>query len=187
MGGALAADIILHAVGESRGPSAVVLIIHGGTAPWERQRATACRERLRQTWQSATFIDSPSFNYSRTAAFGFVVRMLKSRAGEERVLRLDAVFACNDDMAIGARGAISRLVREGYTFENPPQIVGYDGIPEIREYIDSHDSYIAGTVDVRVEEQARAAMLLMHKLLRTGQRKSEIELIAPVAIRRESN
>jgi len=99
-------------------------------------------------------------------------------------IELHAVFACNDDMAIGVRSAIRTVIEGGHSFSAVTQIVGYDGISEIREYIDAKDPYIAGTVDVRVEDQARAAMLLIHRLVRSGERRNEAELIAPRAVKR---
>lgn len=179
-GGELAAEIVIEAVEEFRPVSPmVVLIINGGTAPWEQQRVGSFRERLSATWPDTNFIESPSLNYSRSAAFKLTIQALKEMTDSTKQISVDAIFACSDDMAIGARGAISSVVREGYTFPHPPQIVGYDGISEIREYLKNGDQYIAGTVNVRIEEQAKAAMFLMHKLVRSGQRHSDVHLIPP--------
>jgi len=183
-GGSLAAEIVIDAIAGRKVGAPTIFIVNGGEAPWEQQRAISFRKRLLTTWPGASFIESPPINYSRSEAFDLIVKALRQRANKDRSIVLDAIFACNDDMAIGARGAISRVAREGYKFNDPPQIVGYDGISEIREYLDSEDPYIAGTVNVKVEEQAKAAMLLMHKLIRTGQRRSEVQLISPEAVRR---
>jgi ABC-type sugar transport system substrate-binding protein len=185
-GGRMAAEIAIDAVGSPPPSTPVVLVVNGGVAPWEQRRANAFREQVSSAWPGTQFIETPTFNYSRSAAFAHSASTLRSMADATRQIALDVVFACNDDMAIGVRTAINLLTREGYTFRKAPQIVGYDGIPEIREYIDADDPYIAGTVDVRVEAQARAAMLLMHKLLRSGQRRSEVELVTPKSIRRNS-
>jgi ABC-type sugar transport system substrate-binding protein len=183
-GGRIAAEIIIDALG-SPPSSPVVLLINGGKAPWEQQRAIAFKECVRREWPSVKFIESPPFNYSRSAAFVYSVELFKSMATTAHQIELNAIFACNDDMAIGARTAVCLVIRESYSFPRPPQIVGYDGISEIREYINADDPYIAGTVDVRVEDQARAAMLLMHRLVRSGERRNEVELIDPQAIRRK--
>lgn len=182
-GGRIAAEIIVDALGAPSSPP-VVLVINGGTAAWERQRAHSFRECVRRKWSATQFIESPPFNYSRSAAFVYSVELFKSMATEVHQIQLHAIFACNDDMAIGARTAVCLVIREGYSFPRPPQIVGYDGISEIREYINADDSFIAGTVDVKVEDQARAAMLLMHRLLRSGERRNIVQLIDPQAIRR---
>jgi ABC-type sugar transport system substrate-binding protein len=183
-GGRLAAELILEAVGMPDPGPAVVLIVNGGAAPWEQQRAKACREQIAKAWPKVKFIETLPINYSRSTAFELTLQIVRQQADSKNQISLHAIFACNDDMAIGARAAIDRLAREGYTFQSTPQIVGYDGISEIREYINGRDAYIAGTVDVRIEEQAKAAMLLMHKLLRSGQRRSEIQLVTPRPIRR---
>lgn len=189
-GGRLAAELVIDTVSVSKPESVampeppVVLIINGGKAPWEQQRANSFRDRLAGAWPEVKFMETPPINYSRSAAFEFTISMARDRADSAKQVSLDAIFACNDDMAIGARGAISALLRNGYSFLRPPQIVGYDGISEIQEYIKTGDPYIAGTVDVRIEEQARAAMLLMQKLIRSGQRRSEVQLVTPRAIRR---
>lgn len=183
-GGRLAAELIVEAVGMPQPDAPVVLIINGGSAPWEQQRAKSFREALRASWPDVTFLETPSINYSRTEAFERALPLVRNRSDAEKRISLDAIFACNDDMAIGARTALSRLRREGYNFVRPPQIIGYDGISEILEYIHTDDPYIAGTVDVRIEAQAKEAMLLMHKLVRTGQRRSEVRLITPQPVRR---
>jgi ABC-type sugar transport system substrate-binding protein len=185
-GGRIAAEIIIDALGTLQSPP-VVLVINGGTAAWERQRAHSFRECVHREWPATQFIESPSFTYSRSAAFVYSVELFKSMATAVHQIQLHAIFACNDDMAIGARRAVCLVIREGYSFPQPPQIVGYDGISEIREYINADDPFIAGTVDVKVEDQARAAMLLMHRLLRSGERRNEVELINPQAIRRRKS
>ena len=186
-GGRMAAELVLAAVGSPRPASPVVLVVNGGIAGWEQQRADACRKQIREQWPETQFVETPPFNYSRSAAAGYCVELFKSMADAHLAIELHAVFACNDDMAIGVRSAIAHLIREGYCFPTAPQIVGYDGIPEICEYIHGGDRYIAGTVDVRVEEQARTAILLMHKLLRSGERRSEIELVIPQPIARKTS
>ncbi len=183
-GGRLAAEITIESIEATAGDEPTVLVVNGGIAPWEQQRAKAFRDSLRARWPGVRFIEMPPINYLRSVAYETTLQLVRKLADANREISLDAIFACNDDMAIGARGAISRLLREGYTFRHRPQITGYDGIPEIREYIEEGDPYIAGTVDVRIEEQARAAMLLMQKLVRLRQRRSEVQLITPRAVRR---
>lgn len=183
-GGRLAAELVLEAVKAPDPTTPCVLIINGGSAPWEQQRAVAFREQMKTAWPNVRFIETSPINHSRSIAFEQTMSLVRGESDTNREVSLDAIFACNDDMAIGARAVIARLAREGYTFRAPPQIVGYDGISEIQEYINAGDPYIAGTVDVQIEEQAAAAMLLMHKLIRSGQRRSEVQLITPRPIRR---
>jgi ABC-type sugar transport system substrate-binding protein len=182
-GGRLAADIILEAVNIPP-PEPLVLVVNGASAPWEQGRAVAFRAAVAAAWRDVVFVESPPINYSRAAAYEWTRKTLPNIAAPNKRISVSAVFACNDDMAIGVRSAITHLVRDEYVFSSVPQIVGYDGIPEMQEYIASKDEFIAGTVDVRIEEQARAAMLLMHKLIRSGERKTEVHLIEPFAIRR---
>jgi ABC-type sugar transport system substrate-binding protein len=183
-GGRLAAELVVEAVGLPQPENPVVLVINGGSAPWEQQRSTSFKQTLRESWPDVSFLETGPINYSRSVAFELSMPLIRSLSRPGKQISLDAIFACNDDMAIGARAAVSRLIREGYTFVNPPQIVGYDGISEIREFIQTGDPFIAGTVEVRIEEQANEAMLLMHKLVRSGQRRSEVRLIAPRPVRR---
>ena len=181
----MAAEITLDALGATRTTAPVVVVLKGGAAPWEQGRVTAFDRRVRASWPDTTFIESPVLTYSRRKAFDFTVQTIRRRAAPTKIIELDAIFACTDDMALGARMAITSMIKEGYTFAEPPQIVGYDGISEIREYIYADDPYIAGTVDARIAEQAKAAVLLMHKLLRSRQRRSEFHLITPRAICRD--
>jgi DNA-binding LacI/PurR family transcriptional regulator len=183
-GGCMAAELILEAVGEPDPDHPVILLINGGQAPWEQQRAIVLREQIRTTWADAEFLETPPINHSRSIAFETAIQVMRERANPAKEITLHAIFACSDNMAIGARAAVARVTREGYKFTRPPQIVGYDGISEIKEYINGGDPYIAGTVDVHIEEQAMSAMLIMHQLLRAGQRRSEIRLITPEPVRR---
>lgn len=184
-GGRMAAEIAIDAIGPTRSATPVVVVLKGGPAPWEQGRVNAFRRRLRTAWPDTVFIESPFLTYSRRNAFDFVLRTVQGRTAQSESNELTAIFACTDDMAIGARMAIIYLIKKGYTFGAPPQIVGYDGISEIREYIYAGDPYIAGTVDARIAEQAKAAMLLTHKLLRSRRRRSEVQLITPRAIYRD--
>jgi ABC-type sugar transport system substrate-binding protein len=181
-GGRIAAELAIGAVGSGRPSAPVVLVVNGGIAAWEQQRATAFRARIREEWPETQFVETPPFNYSRPAALSYCVGLFKSMADRQGHIEVHAIFACNDDMAIGVRGAIEQVQREGWIFTCLPQIVGYDGVLEICEYIQAGDPYMAGTVDVRVEDQARAAIMLIHKLIRTGERTGEIELIVPQPI-----
>jgi ABC-type sugar transport system substrate-binding protein len=185
-GGKLAAEILMEAMGTEFDNGPTILVINGASARWEQQRAESFRSKVALAWPGRILINTPSFNYSRPAAYEYVLNFITENANSERIVTLDGIFACNDDMAIGAHAAISRLMREGYSFVNTPQIVGYDGIGEIREYISAGDPNIAGTVDVRIEEQAKAAILLMHKLIRSGERRTEVRLTKPIGIRRHS-
>ncbi|ASW55790.1 hypothetical protein CIK06_18820 [Plantactinospora sp. KBS50] len=183
-GGRIAGDIVIEAIGDYAPEQPMIMVINGGAAPWEQQRAVALRKRLEEQWSRVRFVESPPINYSRHEAFNYTYDQVKAMADESRSVDLHAVFACNDDMAIGARAALTTLANDGYTFPHTPQIVGYDGISEIKEYINAKDIYLAGTVDVKVEDQARAAMLLMHRLVRSGERRAEVQLIAPEPLRR---
>jgi ABC-type sugar transport system substrate-binding protein len=186
VGGQLAADMIIRSIEDGLDSDPVVLIINGGVAKWEMQRASSCREALRSKWPHVVFVETPPINYIRSGAYAATIYAIKQLAQRATPVKLDAVFACNDDMAIGARGAISQLAHEGIIFQRKPRIIGYDGIPEIREYIEEGDPYIVGTVDVRIEEQARQTMLLVQQLIRSGMRRTEVRLIKPEALRARS-
>lgn len=180
-GGKMAAELMVSSVREAREdiPDAPrFAIVNGGSARWEMQRSKAFREEIRSVWPAAEFVETPSIPYSRTKAFEATLELMHGLAVDRQIDVL-GIFACNDDMAIGARGAISRLHREEFQFTSPPQIVGYDGIPEIREYLGSGDHYIAGSVDVRIDEQARVAISLMQKLIRAGEPTTEVRLVVP--------
>jgi ABC-type sugar transport system substrate-binding protein len=183
IGGRLAAEIVLDVIVTPPAKPRVI-IVNGASSPWEQKRALAFKTTLAASWKNVVFSESPPINYSRAAAYEWTRKTLPKVATFDKCISVSAVFACNDDMAIGVRNAILHLTREGYKFPILPQIVGYDGITEMREYIEANDAFIAGTVDVRIEEQARAAMLLIHKLIRGGERKTEVHLVEPLAIRR---
>lgn len=92
-GGRVAAEIIIDALGALQSPP-VVLVINGGTAAWERQRVHSFRERVRREWSATQFIESPSFNYSRSAAFAYSVELFKSMATAEHMREVDGLLKC---------------------------------------------------------------------------------------------
>ncbi len=186
-GGRMAAELMVSAVREARPEIPEIprfAIVNGGSARWEMQRSKAFRDAILAEWPDAVFVETPAIPYSRTRAFEATLELMHGLAVDGQIDVL-GIFACNDDMAIGARGAISRLHREGLQFTGPPQIVGYDGIPEIREYLGSNDNYIAGSVDVRIDEQARVAISLMQKLIRSGEPSTEVRLVVPNKLMRD--
>ena len=187
-GGKIAAQIASDAIRDRDIEAPQVLIVNGGEAPWEVQRAKSFRDGFLERFPNAKFIDTEPIAYSRRNSYEatseIVAELAHDGSGEAQ---LDVVFACNDDMAIGARAAVRYLSENGSVrFVAPPQIVGYDGIREMREYLKGNDRWMAGTVDVRIEEQARAALVLLQGLSRSGDRRTEVQLIPPLPVRRDN-
>jgi LacI family transcriptional regulator len=97
-------------------------VITGPLAWWEaRERCTGCRDALQQAGRE--FSPRLTVEGDWTAASG--------ERGMRRLLEqqpdVDAVFACNDQMALGALGVLHQL---GRRVPQDIAIVGFDNIPE---------------------------------------------------------
>ena len=110
--------------------------------------------------------------------------MLKLNSAKTSI-EISGIFACNDDMAIGARSAVIALKLEGYKFVNGMAIVGYDGVKEAVEYITANDEYLVGTVDVQISEQAKSVISIIQSRHHGSKNQTRIKLIPPIAITSE--
>ena len=181
-GGKLASAIAveyLKAAVPSESPR--VLVIRGRSTQWESQRYLSFREALVEAIPSADVVFSEiEAMYSRTKARDYVYRRLKTETGRRRLPHV--IFGCNDDMAIGTHDAIRRLIREGALDESSaPRIVGYDGVREMVDLIDSNDGLILGTVDVSIQQLANHAMENMKRMIEgsaTVHRKPDMRSIS---------
>jgi ABC-type sugar transport system substrate-binding protein len=168
-GGKLAGEIARDLV--SAESNARVLTLLGRHTKWEMQRVEAFEAYLRENLApgSLCFVRSEySLNYSRQEAADYMLRWLNKEAlTANRLIRLDIVFACNDEMALGAAESISLVATEpyNYRFVAAPQIVGYDGIDAFVSAMKEKDSLLAGTVDVDIKEQATIAVESMFDLI----------------------
>jgi len=168
-GGRIAGEIARDLIPPRSKPR--VLILVGRPTKWEMQRVQAfeayLKEKLKLPSSCFTRSEYP-LNYSRKNAADYMVRWLTQEAlVTDRRIKLDIVFACNDDMALGAAEAI-RAVKTApynYTFVTAPQVIGYDGIDTFKSAMREKDSMLAGTVDVNIREQATIAIETMFDLV----------------------
>jgi ribose transport system substrate-binding protein len=100
-----------------------------------------------------TIVASQPANWERDQGFSVVQNMLQARPG------IDALFACNDLMALGALEAVAAAGRAGRI-----RIVGFDALDDARRAID------AGRMDASVaqspHEMGRVAIESAARLLR---------------------
>jgi ABC-type sugar transport system substrate-binding protein len=161
-GGGLAADVLLRGLRE-RDPVALRT-----AASWKIAIISGpMSSRTRRQGFVDSFLTASSKNLGRRAVLVSCVETNweKERAAKamQDLLRsykdLDAVFCCNDRLALGALDA----VEEGGQ-RIRPLIVGYDGIPEIRELIRTRRVY--ASVDQLVAQQARVALRYLESALK---------------------
>jgi ABC-type sugar transport system substrate-binding protein len=72
------------------------------------------------------------------------------------------VFACNDEMALGARQAIIDLEDE-YFQEYTPRIIGFDGIRDVTLRIGEKDKFLYGTINIKVHKQVKELIALIKR------------------------
>jgi hypothetical protein len=165
-----------------------VLVLVGAHSEWERQRQTSFIERLRDIHadftkehkhyeSSLVFSESPPLNYCLQRASNYLRNWHESIDIQGNPLRhpreYHLIFACNDEMALGAAKALRSLSqqpddRHAYSpalslLET--KIIGYDGTARMKLVLElGHDS-IRHTVCVSLEDQARKAVQVMSSLI----------------------
>lgn len=160
-GGRLAAQLLIGHLAAAHVSRPNILLLKATSVDWENKRASAFEETLRSRLPGARFRNLEGLQYERQQAREQCLRVF---CLGERVCGIDAIFACNDDMALGARGAIIQAKRLGVNFPEHITVIGYDGIREMKDYIDNHDPYILGTVDVRIEQQVTTCLQVLQRL-----------------------
>lgn len=98
-------------------------------------------------------------NFTREGAYDF----LKAYFNNHKTTVFDIIFACNDEMALGARDAILENNKHKDT-----RITGFDGTKEFTSLIsDSKDNNLLATIDVKIENQIDALIELIIKVMDT--------------------
>ncbi len=183
LGGELAAILAKRYLDEIAGKKCFrVLILIGRTTEWEMQRVNAFRESFKLgAWdiQENTFTVTNDLHYQKRKAR----EEIEARIANNDLSQFDLIYACNDEMAIGALEALEAAEVSSRGRKVPPKktpkLIGYDGTPEMRRLIAAGNPYILGTVDVNIEEQASSAILRMSSLLRRGGGEGKLRLIPP--------
>lgn len=183
LGGELAAMLAQRYLGEILEKKCFrALILIGRRTEWEMQRVNAFRRFFKiNAWdiREDTFELSNDLHYQKKKAREEV----EARIANNALSQFDIIYACNDEMAIGALEALeaAEVSKRGrkVSIQRTPKLIGYDGTTEMRRLIAAGNPYILGTVDVNIEEQASLAILKMSALLRKGGGEGELRLIPP--------
>lgn len=181
-GGQLAAQLFIDFFEERQVRNPSVLVLKGSSTTWESNRSESFCGKLRESFPEAKIHESEDLQYDRQKAREAALKVFRRTGGKGKV-ELDGVFACNDDMALGVRSAIIHAGREGLTFRDHMKIVGYDGVKEMRDYIDNQDRWILGTVDVRLEEQMNLCLRMVRRMIEENKWDLDSELVEPLTYR----
>jgi len=138
-----------------------------GYGAWGRHHAAAIAKT-----PGVTIVASQPANWERDLGFNVFQNMLQAHP------ELDAVFACNDMMALGAVEAIAAAGRTGKI-----RVVGFDAVEDARKAIN------AGTMVASVAqfpgEMGRVAVESAARILRgesvPADQQVRIELVTPAA------
>jgi DNA-binding LacI/PurR family transcriptional regulator len=89
--------------------------------------------------------------------------------GRDCPCQVQAFFCCNDEMALGVRGALQQKAAAVKCLPHPIAIIGFDGIRDMTRILDRKgegaDPHMLNTIDVKVPEQVdRLIQMLMDYL-----------------------
>lgn len=184
IGGCEAGSIARDKFLEDRVKSPRVLILRGSDTSWENRRVDSFIALLSKEFPAMEMdLTTPLF-YDRSNAFQESKTQFTTNT-KNGVSRYDLVFACNDDMALGARSAALMLNSEGLNFKRSFSIIGYDGTPDVKRLILERDPWLLGTVNVGIENQIESTINVIHRRLAHSISGLPVtQLFAPIAYRR---
>ena len=172
-----------------------VLVLVGSTTCWEAQRQHTFVEELTTQLQTLTaehpghtltltITSSPPLYYRLDNACRYLSNWQENRDDKNCSLlspRLyHVIFACNDEMALGAAKAVRCLLPPDLPPASWPKIIGYDGTSRMKLVLQlGNEPMIKGTVCVSLQEQAQAAINVMSNLLLGEQAAERFKKISP--------
>jgi ABC-type sugar transport system substrate-binding protein len=181
-----------QATGSLSDPAILVLVGHNFDV-MDSQRHKIVRKELESSrdFGRISVEESKPLKYQRHLARKYVYEYVK--LGGKPIP--DVIVATNDDMALGAREALRQIEEEAIVSIATragvePVIVGYDGIPEVLDIMNTRDErFLIATVDVHIEDQARHAWNAMkthlsHRNTRRSQLVTPMVKVAPDLVER---
>lgn len=185
-GGSLAATLAIDYLKKAGNPTKEIkiLILKGRSTKWERQRIESFSYDINNysldigVAGSIKVIETSDLNYKKENAEQYLNNL------GDRLFDYNIIFACNDEMAIGALKVLDSWAKiEELNKKLLPKIIGYDGTPAIKKLIDENNQHILGTIDVDIQAQARKAIQTMHDLLLGRESKEKCDLVSPKEIK----
>jgi len=187
-GGALAASLAKRWLTKCDKNSACrILILKGRSTLWEMQRINSFKDFLNAQFDKKGYCLNIDFEESEDLHYELkrASKEIEARINRgQNLATFDLIFACNDEMAIGALEVLQNLVFKNLvTLESLPKIIGYDGTPEMKRLLKSNNPFLLGTVDVDIEEQAERAINTMTSLLNGPELpQPELNLLQPTLL-----
>lgn len=178
-----------------------VLILVGAKTPWELLRPQGFEEELKRAEDAGELGASVlklQIRWSRPLGYSFEEASNYILGGTESIdqsdhsigdpLEFHVIFACNDEMALGAAQAMRALQKaRGTDTKAPmPKVIGYDGTSRMKTVLALGHDFIAHTVCVDLESQACRAVATMTKLLSNTSSGSGMYLVEPRGWPRQS-
>jgi ABC-type sugar transport system substrate-binding protein len=166
-----------------------VLVLVGANSAWEAQRQNSFVARLNKQHERLqaehsgrrlrlVITRSPPLEYLLDRACSYLSNWAEQEDDQHQPLlpphHYHVIFACNDEMALGAAKAVRGLAPKSGT-----KIIGYDGTSRMKLVLQlGNEPMIKGTVCVSLQEQAHAAVNAMSKLF-LGEEAERFKKISP--------
>ncbi len=166
-----------------------VLVLVGSNSAWEAQRQNSFVARLNEQHERLqaehagrrlrlVVTRSPPLEYLLDRACSYLSNWAEQEDDQNQPLlaphHYHVIFACNDEMALGAAKAVRGLAPKSGT-----KIIGYDGTSRMKLVLQlGNEPMIKGTVCVSLQDQAHAAVYAMSKLF-LGEEAERFKRISP--------
>ncbi len=171
-----------------------VLVLVGSNSDWEAQRQKSFVEGLNGLFEqlkaghpkrklSLAITRSPPLEYLLDKACSYLSNWQEKRDDQNHFLlpphRYHVIFACNDEMALGAAKAVRCLLPAALPPNRWPRIIGYDGTSRMKLVLElGNEPMIKGTVCVALKAQAGTAINVMRRRL-LGEEAERFNQITP--------
>ena len=102
------------------------------------------------------------------------------------IQKIHGIFACNDEMAITANKVIDNIIKENHpccSILADTIIVGFDATDEMMEEIKDQNSRIVGTINAKIQEQAKKVVNLILDLIKNKKKIKLLETMTPSELR----
>ena len=136
-----------------------VLVIASNT---QIERQNSFKEELKKICPTCEVVIDKSGRFNRDYARRIAVSHLTTAIDENRPF--DVVFCTSDSMTLGCLDAVAEITTCKEC--KKPRVIGYDGIPLIRQFVESGDSALERVI---VQETHDIAVAAVEQLIRLFQ------------------
>ncbi|MFB0562940.1 MAG: sugar ABC transporter substrate-binding protein [Candidatus Lokiarchaeia archaeon] len=182
LGGQIAAEIMFNFLTKEKKiqlPYTILIIPGNNKQTHSKNRIEGFQRTLLQKTKShVMFCMTEDGNWNYDDCLKVITDFIDNVLPNLPIEEIHGIFACNDEMAICVNKVIDDKIKSSYPFKDKLAnsiIIGFDATKEIIREIKNPRSRIVGTVDAKIEEQAKRVANLIISLIEDKKSKQRWE------------